>query len=55
MSGLPLAQHGVQPAGHLSAGPAQILVPLGPDLQHRRVIIRRDFPDAGRAQRGDGH
>jgi hypothetical protein len=26
---------------------------LGPDLQHRRVIIGPDLPDTGRAQRGD--
>jgi hypothetical protein len=38
-----LAQHGVQPAHYLGAGPAQIPVPLGPRLQHRRVIIRLDF------------
>ena len=31
------AQRGVQPAGDLVAGPAQIAVPLGPYLQHRRV------------------
>src|SRR5215471_4719595 len=28
-------QHLVQPAGHLGARPAQVLVALGPDLEHR--------------------
>ena len=34
-----LAQHGVQPAGDLGAGPAQVPVALGPHLQHRRVVV----------------
>ena len=50
-----LAQHRMQPADHLGAGPAQVTVPFGPDLQHRRVIIGPDLPDTGRAQRRDGH
>jgi hypothetical protein len=48
-----VTQHGAQPAHDLGAGPAQIPVALGPDLQHRRVIIEPHFPDTGRAQRGD--
>jgi hypothetical protein len=43
-------QHGVQPAGDLGAGAAQVPVALGPHLQHCRVIISRDFPAGGRAQ-----
>jgi hypothetical protein len=50
-----LAQHGVQPADELGAGPAEVTVTLGPHLQHRRVIIRPDLSDTSRAQRGDGH
>jgi len=50
-----VTQHGVQPAHDLGAGPAQVPVPLGPDLQHRRVIIGPGLPDPGRAQRCDGH
>jgi hypothetical protein len=46
-------QHGMQPADDLGAGPAQVAVPLGPDLQHRRVIVGPDLPDTGRAQRRD--
>ena len=42
-----LAQHRVQPAGHLGPGPAQVPVALGPHLQHRRVIIGADLA-AGR-------
>jgi hypothetical protein len=34
-----VAQHRVQPAGNLVASPAQVTVPLGPHLQHRRVVI----------------
>ena len=48
-----LAQHGVQPAGDLGPGPAQVPVPLGPYLQHRRVVIGPDRPAGGRAQRRD--
>jgi len=50
-----LAQHGMQPADDLGTAAAQVPVALGPDLQHRRVIIGPDLPDAGRAQRGDRH
>ena len=50
-----LAQHGVQPADDLGAAAAQVPVPLGPDLQHRRVIIGPDLADAGRPQRGNSH
>jgi hypothetical protein len=34
-AGHQLAQHLVQPAGHLGAHPAQVPVTLGPDLEHR--------------------
>ena len=50
-----LAQHGMQPADDLGTAAAQVPVPLGPDLQHRRVIIGPDLPDASRPQRCDGH
>jgi len=50
-----LAQHGVQPADDLGAGPAQVPVALGPDLQYRGVIIGPGLPDPGRAQRRDRH
>src|SRR5580693_4942711 len=46
-------QHLVQPAGHLGAGPAQVPVALGPDLEHRGVIITPHLPDLREAQRGD--
>jgi hypothetical protein len=36
------AQRGVQPAGDLVAGPAQVAVPLGPYLQHGRVVAGPD-------------
>ena len=42
-----LAQHGMQPVGDLGAGAAQVPVALGPHLQHRRMIIGRDFPAEG--------
>ena len=48
-----LAQHRVQPAGHLSAGTAQVLVAFGPHLQHRGVVIAPGLADIGRAQRRD--
>jgi hypothetical protein len=48
-----LAQHRVQPAGHLSAGTAQVLVAFGPHLQHRGVVIAPGLADVGRAQRRD--
>ena len=50
-----LAQHRMQSAGDLGAAAAQVPVALGPDLQHRRVIIGPDVPNAGRPQRGNGH
>jgi len=50
-----LAQHLVQPAGHLGAGLAQVPVALGPHLKHCRVIISPGFPDLGGAQRDDRH
>jgi len=50
-----LAEHGVQPAGGLVAQTGQVAVALGRYLQHRRVIIGPDLPDAGRPQRGDRH
>ena len=50
-----LAQHGVQPADDLGAAPAQVAVPLGPRLQHRRVIVGPDLPDTGRPQRRHGN
>ena len=46
-AGNQLAQHGVQLADDLGAGPAQVPVALGPDLHHRRVIIGPDLPDPG--------
>src|SRR5215471_10571020 len=46
-------QHLVQPAGRLGAGPAQVPVALGPDLEHRVVVITPGLPDIGGAQRGD--
>src|SRR5262245_391258 len=39
-----LAPRGVEPAGHLGPGAAQIPVPLGPHPQHRRVIISGHLP-----------
>ena len=49
-----LAQHRVQ-ADDLGAAAGQVTPPLGPDLEHRRVVIGPGFADAGRAQRGDSH
>jgi enamine deaminase RidA (YjgF/YER057c/UK114 family) len=40
----------MQPAGHLGAGAAQVLVPLGPDLEHSRVILPAGLTHASRAQ-----
>jgi hypothetical protein len=42
-----LAQHRMQPADHLGPAAAQVTVPFGPDLQHRRVIIGPHLPDTG--------
>ena len=50
-----LAQHRVQPAGRLATQPGQVAMPLGPHLQHRRMIIRGDRPPDRGAQRRDGH
>jgi hypothetical protein len=42
-----VAQYRVQAAHDLVAGPAQVAVPLGPDLQHRRGYVRaQDMVDA---------
>ena len=49
-----LAQHRVQAADDLRAAAGQVTAALGPDLEHRRVVIGPGFADAGRAQRGDG-
>jgi SRSO17 transposase len=49
-SGITLAQS----AGDLGAGPAQVLIPLGPDLEHSAVILPARLTHAGRAQRRDG-
>jgi hypothetical protein len=38
-SGHQFAQHRVQTAGDLVAGPGQIPVPFGPHLQHRGVVL----------------
>src|SRR5260370_10105366 len=38
-TGEQVAQHRVEPAGDLVAGPRQVAVPLGPYLQHRPVIL----------------
>jgi hypothetical protein len=43
-------QHGMQPAGHLGAGAAQVLTPPGPDLEHSRVILPAGRTHASRAQ-----
>ncbi len=50
-----LAQHGVEPAGDLVAGPRQVPVPLGPHLQNRGVIAGCHLPPGLGAQRRDGH
>ena len=46
------AQHRVQAAGDLRAAAGQVTPALGPDLQHRRVVIGPGLTDTGRAQRG---
>jgi hypothetical protein len=38
-AGHQVAQHRVQPAGDLVAGPGKITMPLRPDLQHRGVTV----------------
>src|SRR5215467_14580049 len=54
-AGEQLAQHLVQPAGYLGARPAQVLIPLGPDLEDRGVIVTPGLPDPGGAQRDGRH
>jgi len=49
-----VAEHGVQPAGGLVAGPAQVPVPLGPYLQHRGIVIGPHRRAGRRPQRRDG-
>jgi hypothetical protein len=48
-----VAQHGVQAADDLVAVPAQVAVPLCPDLQDRGVVIGPDLRGGTRAQRRD--
>ncbi len=48
-----LAQHRMQAAGDLVAGPGQVPVPLGPHLQHRGVILGPHLPPGPGAQRRD--
>ena len=50
-----LAQHRVQPAGHLGPGAAQVPVALGPHFQYRCVIIGCHLAAGRRAQRRDRH
>ena len=50
-----VAEHRVQPAGDLVAGPGQVPVPLGPDLQHGGVIVGGHVPPDLRPQRRDRH
>ena len=49
------AEHGVEPAGDLVAGPGQVPVPLRPHLQHHRVVIGGHLPDGPGTQRRDRH
>jgi hypothetical protein len=37
------------------SGLSKVLVALGPDLEHRGMIITPHLPDLGAAQRGDRH
>jgi hypothetical protein len=46
-AGHQLGQHGVEPAGDLGAGAAQVSVAFGPHLQHRCVIVTPGLPDIG--------
>ena len=48
-----LAEHRVKPAGDLVTGPGQVPVPLGPHLQHRRVILGHHLAPGLRPQRRD--
>ena len=50
-----VAQHRVQQAGGLVAGPRQVPVPLSPDLQHRGVVLGEHRALGLRAQRCDRH
>jgi hypothetical protein len=52
-AGHQLAQHRVQPAGDLVAGPAQVPVPLSPHLQHCRVVLGPHQRAGRRPQRRD--
>ena len=47
------AQHCVEPAGDLVAGPGQIPVPLGPHLQYRGIVLGHHLAPGLGAQRGD--
>jgi hypothetical protein len=42
-----LAEHGVQPAGDLRPGPAQVAVALGPHLKDCCVVVGCDFSPGG--------
>jgi hypothetical protein len=48
-----LAQHGVEPASDLVAGPGQVTVPLGPHFKHRGVVFGGHFPPGPGPQRRD--
>ena len=50
-----VAQHRMQPAGDLVAGPGQVPVPLGPHLQHRGVILGAHLAPGRGPQRRDRH
>ena len=52
-AGYQVAQHGVEPAGDLGAGPAQVPVTPGPYLQHCRVSLGGHRAPGRGAQRGD--
>ena len=50
-----VAEHGVQPAGDLVTQPGQVAVPLGPYLQHRRVVLGGYLAAGPGPQRRDRH
>ena len=50
-----LTQHRVQPARDLVAGPGQITVPLGQDLEHGGVAVSGHLPRGPGPQRRDRH
>src|SRR5215831_7771792 len=50
-TGNQLADHGVQPAGALVAGPGKITMPFGPHLQHAGVVIVDHLPPKARHTR----